>query len=172
MGTDIHIVAEVKKAGQWVPANVAMPDDRDYWTFAILADVRNGVGFAGCDLGDAIPPIAQPRGLPKNFDPSKHPDFWADHSESYHTLKQLLKYPYKSQKITQRGYVTAEAAKAYREKGEAPESWFGFTDRKGYEQIEWKTPLSEAAPLFGWIIKALKPLGEPERVRIVFGFDS
>jgi hypothetical protein len=41
--------------------------DRNYEAFAILADVRNGKGFAGVDTGDGFEPIAQPRGLPSNI---------------------------------------------------------------------------------------------------------
>lgn len=37
---------------------------RNYNLFAILADVHNGYGFAGCDTGDPFVPIAPPRGLP------------------------------------------------------------------------------------------------------------
>lgn len=39
-------------------------DDRNYEAFAILADVRNGTGFAGIDTGDGFKIIAEPRGLP------------------------------------------------------------------------------------------------------------
>lgn len=39
-------------------------DCRSYVVFAYLADVRNGQGFAGCDTGNSIVPIAEPRGLP------------------------------------------------------------------------------------------------------------
>ena len=37
--------------------------------FAILAGVRNGYGFAGCDTGDGFRPIAPPRGLPGDVSP-------------------------------------------------------------------------------------------------------
>lgn len=37
---------------------------RNYNVFAILANVRNGYGFAGVDTGDALVPICEPRGIP------------------------------------------------------------------------------------------------------------
>lgn len=44
-------------------------DDRNYDVFAILADVRNGYGFAGVDTGDGFVPISPPRGLPRDLGP-------------------------------------------------------------------------------------------------------
>lgn len=44
-------------------------DNRNYDLFAALADVRNGVGFAGVKTGKAIEPIAMPRGIPDDADP-------------------------------------------------------------------------------------------------------
>lgn len=38
--------------------------DRNYDVFGVLADVRNGTGFAGVDTGDGFEPISEPRGLP------------------------------------------------------------------------------------------------------------
>lgn len=69
MGTDIHMVVQVKnKSGDWElvsPSEVPGADDyesshssnqwygpRNYDAFAILANVRNGFGFAGCETGE------------------------------------------------------------------------------------------------------------------------
>jgi hypothetical protein len=38
--------------------------DRNYSLFAILANVRNGVGFGGCDTGDRFAPTVAPRSVP------------------------------------------------------------------------------------------------------------
>jgi len=98
--------------------------------------------------------------------------FWlGDHSFSWVTLREMLDYPYAGEMVT-RGMVTNAQAEAYRMSGILPESWCGFTNQVGYERIEWKRPVKEAAWLFGQIIEKLKPLGEPENVRIVFGFDN
>lgn len=42
---------------------------RNYDAFAILANVRNGRGFAGVETGDGFEPISEPRGLPKDLSP-------------------------------------------------------------------------------------------------------
>ena len=60
MGWDIHIVAEVYDEGNWQLSDVEVPSDRNYWAFAVLADVCNGYGFAGTDKGDPIEPIRFP----------------------------------------------------------------------------------------------------------------
>jgi len=41
--------------------------NRHYFLFGWLANVRNGYGFAGCDTGDGIKPLANPRGLPTDI---------------------------------------------------------------------------------------------------------
>lgn len=41
--------------------------NRHYFLFGWLANVRNGYGFAGCDTGDGIKPLALPRGLPEDL---------------------------------------------------------------------------------------------------------
>jgi hypothetical protein len=96
MGTDIHMAVERRnRAGRWQYVPDAPPEARDeYWSnkakenptdkwaqefckrwytdrnyeaFAILANVRNGSGFAGCDTGDGFRYIAAPRGLPSDL---------------------------------------------------------------------------------------------------------
>lgn len=43
---------------------------RNYNLFSILANVRNGVGFAGCKTGEGFEPIAMPRGFPADASPA------------------------------------------------------------------------------------------------------
>lgn len=94
MGCDIHFYVEVKHGERWQHHSVrdryedANQDEdgyrpidykryfkdplyvgRNYDLFAILADVRNGSGFAGCDTGDGYEPISMPRGLPSDASP-------------------------------------------------------------------------------------------------------
>lgn len=88
MGTDIHLMVEVKdEDGRW--RNVVPPAGtrwaeymerygggrrwdfyRDYDSFGVMANVRNGYGFAGVPTGGGFLPIASPRGLPKDADTS------------------------------------------------------------------------------------------------------
>ena len=90
MGCDIHMFVEVKQKDNdwWQSFDAIFPypyyhpenaptrynkqftdepyNDRNYDLFSALAGVRNGYAFAGCDTGDAIKPIQDPRGLPDN----------------------------------------------------------------------------------------------------------
>lgn len=95
MGCDIHSFAEVKENGSWKVVEDYRPfQDRNYQLFALLADVRNGSGFAGCDTGNHIEPISIPKGLPKDCSAKVqlNSDDWDidGHSHSWLTLKELL----------------------------------------------------------------------------------
>ena len=71
MGCDIHGVLQRKEDGKWITYAEGWPN-RNYRFFGLLANVRNGYGPAGVETGDAIKPIAEPRGLPKGYK-------WGDH---------------------------------------------------------------------------------------------
>src|SRR3990167_5661087 len=43
--------------------------NRNYSLFAILANVRNGYGFGGCDTGNGFEVIAKQRGIPNDLSP-------------------------------------------------------------------------------------------------------
>lgn len=106
---------------------------RNYNLFSILADVRNGFGFAGIPTGEGFVPISKPRDLPEDmsddlrrlvehddenifneFD-KKYGEGWiGDHSYSWITLAELLLNDW-DQKTVHRGQVE-------------PATW-----------IEWKT---------------------------------
>ncbi len=45
---------------------VSFYGQRNYDVFAILANVRNCRGFAGCDTGDGFVPVSLPKGFPKD----------------------------------------------------------------------------------------------------------
>lgn len=74
MGCDIHLFVERRTDAGWEQVPNPESDDwahparwyheRNYHLFAILASVRNGVGFAGVKTGDGFNVIAEPRGLP------------------------------------------------------------------------------------------------------------
>jgi len=69
MGTDIHSIAQVKRDGKWVTVAIGIAGDiRSYDTFAMLANVRNGRGFAGVRTSTGFPVIHEPRGLPNDLD--------------------------------------------------------------------------------------------------------
>jgi hypothetical protein len=67
MGTDINMIAQVKRGDEWVDIDLPLYHERNYTAFALFADVRNGHGFAGRYLHEPIEPISKARGLPEDF---------------------------------------------------------------------------------------------------------
>ncbi len=117
MGCDIHFYVERKVDNVWCSADRWEPNpdadeegqpsltityserfysDRNYDLFSILADVRNGSGFAGCDTGDGFVPIDEPRGLPADVSEEVLADSisWNGdgHSHSWFTVAELFEY--------------------------------------------------------------------------------
>lgn len=130
MGCDIDIFIERKVDGKWISADKWTPNKyageegeppmcveyedrfyrgRNYCLFAMLANVRNGVGFAGCDTGDGFKPVVMPKGLPSDVSPEvkAESDQWDDdgHSHSWLTLAELNAYDWKGQTTKHRGWV-------------------------------------------------------------------
>lgn len=220
MGCDIHLYVEKKVKGKWVKQSGFVSDyydpkseyfgkeefkstdtpwsGRNYRLFSVLADVRNGRGFAGIDTGNAIEPISKPKGLPVDVSPevrSVSEDWGCDgHSHSYLTLSELKGYAW-DKKMVNRGYVSLEG---YRElKKEAkPNCWCGDvggqnvvkispdmasdiksgpTVKSYYVRMEWEDSIKDYCRHF---IEFMFPLlekvanGKPDHVRIVFWFDN
>jgi len=167
--------------------------------YAILADVRNGYGFAGCDTGDGFEPITEPRGIPDDAAPL----FLAEcrswdcdgHSHGWITLQELLDYNWE-QKTVRRGFVNHEQYQVFKEKGR-PKSWCGggnFTKVTNEEmetlikegskslqghlmtQVEWEVSYLEEAGEDWWkAVETMKELAEDvgyDNFRIVFFFDN
>jgi hypothetical protein len=115
MGTDIHLFVEKRVDGKWLSCDKWTIDhdpyygpegykhvdwkesfysDRNYDVFAMLADVRNGSGFAGVDTGDGFNPIAYPKGYPNDMSPEvkAYTDKYTEHTPTWISLKELLEY--------------------------------------------------------------------------------
>jgi hypothetical protein len=115
---------------------------RNYSLFAILADVRNGRGFAGCDTGDGFVPIDDPRGIPDDVSDSVKADAdrWdADgHSHSWLTVAEMLAYDW-TQTTKQRGFVSAPEFWKWnrwnRKNGESPDSYCGGVGGAGIRKV-------------------------------------
>lgn len=155
MGTDIHIQAEKldRKTMVWetipVPRHLWSewhikyaddPDDpdfgqewvdfRNYSLFAMLADVRNGYGFAGISTGTGFKPISKPRGLPEDISQKVKRLYYEDggHSESWLSLREVMEYPVKDLRTKRRGCLKVEDLRAWRKtKSIQPPSWCGWT---------------------------------------------
>lgn len=146
MGCDIHSFIEVKKNGKWEHYNwrdekylIGTYDDgspqysydgyfddplyigRNYDLFAILANVRNGRGFAGIKTSEGFEPMDMPRGLPVDVtaEVAKQSDDWDSdgHSHSWFLLSDLLSYDYDKQGTTQYGVVNSHGYQEFKEKG-------------------------------------------------------
>lgn len=161
MGCDIHFYVETKVGDVWKTADkwtVDKYDDdgalhvdykerlyegRSYNLFAILADVRNGRGFAGIKTGEGFVPIDCPRGIPSDscVEYVALAKRWgADgHSHSYFTLAEILQYDW-TQVTKQQGYVSPTEWARWRDYGK-PESWCvdvggGFVKHLSNEEFE------------------------------------
>lgn len=131
MGCDIHFYVEKRVAGQWVAVDKFKREEpeegethgrlyveygtgfysgRNYDLFAILADVRNGRGFAGIKTGEGFNPIASPRGIPEDASTEYKTiadDYGRDgHSHSHMTVRDLMDFDW-TQTTTLQGWVDA-----------------------------------------------------------------
>lgn len=136
MGTDIHCHLERRAAaGQpWERvADAAVVSDRNYNLFAIMADVRNGRGFAGVKTGDGFEPISSPRGLPEDCTSGvrEDADGWGidGHSHSWLTVADIMAYDW-SQATTLTGVVDIPQLARWKLMG-SPDSWSGSISGPG-----------------------------------------
>lgn len=145
MGTDIHMAAEVRKNNKWeLVKQEVFPypyEDgaltscpymaRNYDLFAMLADVRNGYGFAGCPTGTIITPIADPKGYPEDMDPETMKMMSEEHSASYLTLQELLDYDWEGQFKRTTGVVSKNEYAQTLYHGKHPLVWCGGAGGQG-----------------------------------------
>ena len=103
-------------------------DARSYDWFAILADVRNGRGFAGVRTGEGFDVIAEPRGVPKDATKKwkKEVKNWGCdmHSQSYLSVEDFDNFDW-SQKTSKWGTIQLNQYKELRGTGKSPEDWSG-----------------------------------------------
>ena len=179
MGCDIHFYVEKRINEKWETADKWYPDEddgsmstskwdknftrkagplydgRSYDLFSILADVRNGSGFAGVDTGDGFIPIDSPRGLPE--DPSTEvleasDDYGSDgHSHSWLTVTELMDYDW-TKTTKKRGWVSPKEFARFYLKGK-PDGWSGGISGGGVEHVSNEAMLAHISggkPAFTW----------------------
>lgn len=155
MGCDIHLTAEYRRDGVWVNDDLEVSPDyyasgetginnkgsykdqlyngRNYDLFGMLADVRNGYGFAGTDTGEGFKPIAAPKGIPEDATTlyKEWVNQWSGdgHSHSWLTVAELLAYDW-TQTTIKRGVVGYREYARWRIDG-APEAWSGGVSGPG-----------------------------------------
>lgn len=200
-------------------------DGRNYNLFAMLANVRNGTGFAGVKTGDGYEPIHEQRGYPEdmskelrkhidNFDyeenekvePRKRLSSPGDHSESWATLAELQAYFAANEKRDAKHQGVIALGQYTQWEGGLPEGgWSGGVSGpkvriltpaeakvevekrppKAYEtrgdghidgrfvRVTWTSTYADDAGRFVTeFMPACAKLGEPENVRMIYGFDS
>lgn len=171
MGTDIHGVFQRhdKATGQWhdVPSNYEQ--GRHYQLFAVLAGVRNGRGFAGIPTGEAVTPIAEPRGLPADFatEDEAHPlatlehmdprrrkwheadeklEVWmGDHSHSWLTGNEILAWAEKAPEVVKTGVLDRAVYEAW-DGASRPPSYCGGISGRDVVQINDNAVEKEQTP--------------------------
>lgn len=205
MGCDIHLFVEAKNpgTGKWEHRPDAPHyDRRSYSAFAILANVRNGYGFAGVKTGDGFNIIAEPKGIPEDISPEANrasKDWGCDgHSHSFLNLKEMLDFDW--EQITRhQGVVSAQEYAVAKAEGQ-PRSWSGgvwgrdikhvdneemdrliaagATDSNHYTTFFWEESYKESAgEFYEDFLPALQEFAAAHGlastdVRIVFWFDN
>lgn len=172
MGCDIHFYVERREAEKWVscdawetedgdksvPYGKSFYDGRNYDLFAILADVRNGRGFAGSDTGDGFIPIAAPRGIPddaSNEYRGAAEAYGCDgHSHSWFTVAELQAYNW-TQVSAKRGIVNLKELARWKMR-KAPESWSSGITGTGIKIFDSETGVVAVDAC----ISRLKPMAE------------
>ena len=172
--------------------------DRNYDLFGILANVRNGIGFAGAKTSEGFVPISPPKGIPYDATEAYKASVkqWNGdgHSHSFLTVQELLDYDW-NQTTKKEGYVTQQGWDHHRSGMEIHSYWTeritGLTiisnkamDRKKEElpeliskeyvtYLKWEVSYKRSAGFFTErTIPALQQLGDPENVRTLFFFDN
>lgn len=206
MGTDIHLAVEVRVKGvgwSYRPSFPkydeegfsweADPCERFYKLFALLADVRNGFGFAGVSTHARIEPLFSGRGIPTDsvIDIDAH---LGDHSFTWASFNELKAIDWDGQMVVQIGVVRAAIAKGMKD-GVRPEGYIGAVtgprvkmfrcvaeweasghpEGDSYVQVIWHDSPFEKCAFRTWVSGCLTQIAEefgPENVRVLIGFDS
>lgn len=155
MGCDIHIMAEVKRNGRWEKNQKAVfknpwydpkvsdwdlakeefisdPDSgRSYDWFSVLADVRNGYGFAGVRTGSGFNIISEPKGVPDDASPEwlEEVKQWDGdmHSKSWLSIDELESFNW-DQESGKEGIISLDQYRELRSTPNAcPSSWSGWS---------------------------------------------
>jgi len=178
MGCDIHLTVELQQEdGGWssVPEPGATPQYdwdpcvhwdfyRQYACFAVLAGVRNY---------DHMKPISEPRGLPVNR-ALKNESEYGDHSYSWLMFSEVLGYDW-DQRVRQSGRIPKEQADWIKAGLLSEPSGYDPRTQPELVDAEWVVTYREACSnlmIFIRDVRAALPGVDPERIRLVFGFDS
>jgi hypothetical protein len=194
MGTDIHGRLQAKYQGSKGWSDLGeIENDRNYCVFSMLADVRNGFGFAGAKTYEPLVPISEPRGFPEDFDVVDDSvileswgqpkiEYWmGNHSFSWLTVAEILAWEGWSKDLHMEGFISPSELERMQREGGDPKVWLAWFSGEGYKDYvkhHWTTPFIQRSRVFrAWLdYVALKHSSilerDPSSLRIVFGFDS
>lgn len=155
MGTDVHGGFQRRKdeSDEWEPVKTKWEMDRDYHLFAILANVRNGHGFAGHPTGDSVMPITSGRGIPDDLkvngcftahalfnswygsewatkDTPEFGEWLGDHSHTHMTIDEILEWPHWDENQVHIGCITIAQWRDLK-RGKTPYTWSGMVFASG-----------------------------------------
>lgn len=156
MGTDIHMWLEAKNwDGRWrlQMGQDACYGNRNYDAFAVLANVRNGRGFAGVKTGEGFNVIAMPRGLPDDMSPELKVimDAGIEHTPTWLLLSEVLNFDW-TQVAHKQGWTEALSFAAWERKDplhlKGPPSYCGDVSGPGVRHVsaeDMRSALSQAS---------------------------
>jgi len=208
MGTDIHFKLETYEDGMWKdqpfqivwegrkpkfadrPIAPSVFANRNYNLFAILADVRNGHGFAGIRTGEGWPSIAANRGVPKDY----QGEIPGDHSLTWMTLQELKEFGWDEVETYLYGVIPAADYETLTP-GFPPKNYAGdvggydvkvytpgeyaFAKRQqilaphSYVRVSWR--MTARAATYNWVgevVPWLETVAAGRPLRLIIGFDS
>jgi hypothetical protein len=154
MGCDIHSYVQVKRGDYWDGVEFHPFRDRNYGAFGFLAGVRNY---------SAVPPIAEPRGLPNElaYMIQHHAKDWKDdaHNHSWLSVRELTEFDYEAE-VEDRRYTRQEAPGFFNG---------GATCEPGSgNRMTWREFLGAS---FMRDVAMLRAMDEPD-AQVVFWFDN
>lgn len=176
--------------------------NRNYNVFAVLANVRNGYGFAGVMTGRGFNVIAEPRGLPEDlsYELEAHLANRVEHTPTWLNLREVEEFDW-SQTTYLCGVVNAREYLNWKKTGQ-PNSWGGgisgpgiehvsneemdkfiadggeipkasdWMTAKVYTRVEWEVTYEESCSDFLEAMKKLRAEYPKDNLRLVFYFDS
>lgn len=124
---------------------------RDYDLFAVLGNVRNGSGFAGCDTGDGFDSISDNRGVPDDISDEAREALSDEHSATWVTLAEILAFDW-DRSTKHRGWVNGiefEKWDRMKQWNPQPESWCGGVSGGNVEHISEQEMRAKVTGIMG-----------------------
>ncbi len=184
MGTDITIVGEIWKEGQWHPipdSEITVDPGRNYDLYAVLANVRSsGYGLPGmADISHTkFKPISEPRGLPLDIS-EKYEKRCSIYQCPFYELswlkiQEIIDYDWDNQFVVTQGYIKPKYSHLFKKEELRPTLPKYVTlcrlPYRGLVKVSYLMSYRDYIQP-DYFIEGLLKLGAPNQVRIIFWFD-